>query len=419
MIKENGFDIAVIGGGPAGMMAAGRAAELGAKTILLEKNDKLGTKLLLTGKGRCNISNAEFDLKRLVENYGENGKFLFHAFSVFGPKQVIDFFENLGLKTKIERGKRVFPVSDRSEDVLKALIKHLIKNKTNIVCNSEVKRIDCQNRKIKKLVLKDKEIRAKNYIFCTGGKSYPLTGSSGDGFRWAESLGHHIEKLCPALVPVKTKESWVKDLQGLSLKNVEMSLFQKGKRDKTEFGECLFTHFGLSGPIVLDLSKRIGQLLEKGEVKISLDLKPALDFVKLDLRLQRDFAKYQNKSFKNSLADLLPRKLIPVIVSLSGIDPEKKTNSIFKEERYNLAKLLKNLEMTPEGLLGFNTAIITSGGVFLKEIDHKTMKSKIIDNLFFAGEVIDVDGPTGGFNLQMCWSTGYLAGENAAKNILL
>ena len=198
-----------------------------------------------------------------------------------------------------------------------------------------------------------------------------------------------------------------------------MSLFQKGKRDKTEFGECLFTHFGLSGPIVLDLSKRIGQLLEKGKVKISLDLKPALDFAKLDLRLQRDFTKYRNKSFKNSLADLLPRKLIPVVVGLSGIDPEKKTNNITREERHNLAKLLKNLEMTPESLLGFNTAIITSGGVSLKEIDHKTMKSKIIDNLFFAGEIIDVDGPTGGFNLQICWSTGYLAGENAAKNILL
>jgi predicted Rossmann fold flavoprotein len=294
----------------------------------------------------------------------------------------------------------------------------LAKNKTNIVCNSEVKRIDCQNHKIKRLVLKGGVITAKNYIFATGGKSYPLTGSTGDGFRWAENLGHHIEKLCPALVPVKIKEAWVKNLQGLSLKNIEMSLFQKGKKDKTEFGECLFTHFGLSGPIVLDLSKRIGQLLEKGEIKISLDLKPALDFVKLDFRLQRDFAKYQNKSFKNSLNDLLPRKLIAVVVNLSNIDPEKKTNNITREERHNLAKLLKNLEMTPAGLLGFNTAIITSGGVSLKEIDHKTMRSKIIDNLFFAGEVIDVDGPTGGFNLQMCWSTGYLAGENAAKDIL-
>ena len=419
MIKENAFDVAVVGGGPAGMMAAGRAAELGAKTILLEKNDKLGRKLLLTGKGRCNITNAEFDLKKLVENYGENGKFLFHAFSVFGPEQVIDFFENLGLKTKIERGKRVFPISDKSEDVLKALVRYLAKNKTDIVCGSEVRKIDCQNRKIKKLVSKDKEIRAKNYIFATGGKSYPLTGSSGDGFKWAETLGHHIERLSPALVPVKIKEAWVKNLQGLSLKNIEVSLFQKGKRDKTEFGECLFTHFGLSGPIVLNLSKRIGQLLEKGKVKISLDLKPALDFAKLDLRLQRDFTKYRNKSFKNSLADLLPRKLIPVVVGLSGIDPEKKTNNITREERHNLAKLLKNLEMTPESLLGFNTAIITSGGVSLKEIDHKTMKSKIIDNLFFAGEIIDVDGPTGGFNLQICWSTGYLAGENAAKNILL
>ena len=413
--KENNFDVAIVGAGSAGMIAAGRAAELGAKTILIEKNKKPGIKLLLTGKGRCNITNAEFNLKELVKNYGKNGNFLFHAFSIFGPKDVIDFFEKLGLKTKIERGKRVFPTSDQSKDVLKALINYLIKNKVDIIYDSEVVGVDCQNRKIKKLILRKREIAAKNYIFCTGGKSYPLTGSTGDGFKWASDLGHHIKDLSPVLVPIKIKEKWIKELQGLSLKNVEINVFQKGEKEKSEFGECIFAHFGLSGPIVLDISKKVGELLRNGEVKLSLDLKPALDSATLDERVQRDFKKYQNKSFKNCLVDLLPRKLIPVIVKLSNINPEKKVNTITREERHSLVKLLKNLEMTPVGLLGFDSAIVTSGGISLEEIDHKTMKSKIIDNLFFAGEIIDVDGPTGGFNLQACWSTGYLAGENAAK----
>jgi len=415
IIKEDKFDVAVIGAGPAGMIAAGRAAELGAKVILIEKNKKPGIKLLLTGKGRCNITNAEFNLRKLVENYGKNGKFLFHAFSVFGPKDVVNFFEKLNLKTKIERGKRIFPLSDKSEDVLRTLINYLTKNKVNIIYNSAVIGIDCKNNKIKKLILKNEEVVAKNYIFCTGGKSYPSTGSTGDGFKWAAGLGHRIEKLSPVLVPIKIKESWVKELQGLSLKNVEISVFQKGKKERSEFGECLFTHFGLSGPIILEISKNVGELLKNGEVKLLLDLKPALDFAKLDERVQRDFKKYQNKLFKNCLVDLLPRKLIPVIVKLSNINPEKKINMVTKEERHNLVRLLKNVEMTARELLGFDSAIVTSGGISLDEIDHKTMRSKVIDNLFFAGEIIDADGPTGGFNLQICWSTGYLAGESAAK----
>ena len=414
-IKEDKFDVAVVGAGPAGMIAAGRAAELGAKVILIEKNKKPGIKLLLTGKGRCNITNAEFNLRKLVENYGKNGKFLFHAFSVFGPKDIINFFEKLRLKTKTERGKRIFPLSDKSEDVLRALINYLTKNKVNIVYNSAVIGVDCKDHKIKKLILENEEIVAGNYIFCTGGKSYPLTGSTGDGFKWATDLGHRIKKISPVLVPIKIKENWVKELQGLSLKNVEISVFQKGKKERSEFGECLFTHFGLSGPIILDISKKVGELLKDGEVKLLLDLKPALDSAKLDGRVQRDFKKYRNKLFKNCLANLLPCKLIPVIVKLSNINPEKKVNMITKEERHNLVRLLKNLEMTVRELLGFDSAIITSGGISLEEIDHKTMRSKVIDNLFFAGEIIDVDGPTGGFNLQVCWSTGYLSGESAAR----
>jgi len=413
--QENSFDVAVIGGGPAGIMAAGRAAELGAKVVLIEKNKKLGQKLLITGKGRCNITNAEFDLRQLVANYGKSGKFLFHAFSVFGPQDVINFFEQLGLPTKIERGRRVFPTSDRADEVVSALTKYLTKNKVNILFDSPVVKIIHHNNKIEKLVLRDSEITAKNYIISTGGKSYPSTGSTGEGFRWAVDLGHHIKELSPALVPIKTKEPWIKELQGLSLKNVTIGVYQKGKKELSEFGECLFTHFGLSGPIILEMSKKVGELLKNGEVILSLDLKPALDFATLDKRAQSDFKKYQNKSFKNCLGDLLPRKLIPVIIKLSNINPEKKANSITKEERQGLVKLLKNLPMTATGLMGFDTAIITSGGVVLNEIDNKTMKSKIIDNLFLAGEMIDIDGPTGGFNLQLCWSTGYLAGESAAK----
>jgi len=303
--------------------------------------------------------------------------------------------------------------------VLVVLIKYLTKNKVNIIFDSPVVKIVHHNQHIEKLILKDGEITAKNYILSTGGKSYPSTGSTGEGFRWVTDLGHHIRELSPALVPIKTKENWVKELQGLSLKNVEINVYQKGKKEASEFGECLFTHFGLSGPIILDISKKVGELLKNGVVDLSIDLKPALDFMTLDKRVQSDFKKYQNKSYKNCLGDLLPRKLIPVMVKLSKINSEKKVNSITKEERQGLVKLLKNLPMTATGLMGFDTAIITSGGIVLDEIDSKTMKSKIIDNLFLAGEMIDVDGPTGGFNLQICWSTGYLAGQSAAKDATL
>ncbi len=408
------FDVAVIGGGPAGLMAAGRAGELGKKVVLLEKNKKPGRKLVLTGKGRCNITNAEFDLRALVENYGKEGSFLFHAFHKFGPQQVIEFFEKLGLKTKIERGQRVFPASDRAQDVLLALIKYLLKGRVTLVYGAEVIDIESKKNHINKLIFKNGEtVIAKNYILCTGGKSYPATGSTGDGYKWAKKMGHHIEELLPALVPLEIKEKWVGELQGLSLKNVEVNVLQQEKKQASVFGECLLTHFGLSGPIILDVSRKVGELLKKGAVEISLDLKPALDFETLDKRLQRDFQKYHSKLFQNSLDDLLPQKLIPVIVRFSGIDPLKKTSSVTREERHQLVKLLKNLKMTVARPLGFESAIVTAGGVSLKEIDDKTMKSKIIDNLFLAGEIIDVTGPSGGFNLQICWSTGHLAGENA------
>jgi len=412
------YDVVVIGGGPAGMMAVGRAAEFGAKTVLVEKNKTLGRKLLITGKGRSNITKAEFNPKEMVKKYGREGDFFLYPLSVFGPKKTIDFFEKRGLRTKIERGKRIFPESDNSGDVLNILINYLKLGKAEVMVGAEVKEIVRDKNTIRKIVLADgREIFAKNYIIAAGGKSSPGTGSTGDSYKWAEKLGHNVSKLRPALVPIKIKEDWPKMAQGLSLKNIELSVFQNGKKKDSRFGEMLFTHFGMSGPIVLDLGKIVGELLEKGEVKIILDLKPALDSQTLDKRIQNDFSKYSNKLFRNSLSDLLPQKLIPIFIELSGIDPVKEVNSVTREERHKTVRLLKSLEMTVSGVLGFEHAIVTSGGVSLKEIDSKTMKSKIIDNLFFAGEVIDLHGPTGGYNLQQSWSTGYLAGQSAAKNI--
>ena len=446
MFKENEiiFDVTIIGGGPAGMMAAGRAGEMGAKVVLLERNNALGRKLLLTGKGRSNITKAEFNSRELIKKYGREGDFLLYPLSVFGVKETIDFFEKKGLKTKTERGKRIFPESGKAQDVLNVLIKYLKSGGVKIMTDCEVKEIVKNKDRIAKVILKNgREIKAKNYIIATGGKSYPGTGSTGDGYKWAKELGHKVSKLRPALVPLRIKESWPKKIQGLSLKNVELTVFQKSsfyevktqmkmkenseggklhrhenKKQDSRFGELLFTHFGVSGPIVLDLSKIVCEFLdlpvgrqEKGVVKLILDLKPALDFQTLDKRIQSDFSKYSQKLFKNSLSDLLPQKIISIIVELSEINPLKKVNEITREERHRLAKLLKGLEMTVNSPLGFETAIVTSGGVSLKEINSKTMKSKIIENLFFAGEIIDLCGPTGGYNLQLCWSTGYLTGQ--------
>ncbi len=394
------------------MIAAGRAGEIGARVVLIEKNKKLGSKLLLTGKGRCNITNKTDKPREFINKFGKNGEFLFSSFSRFGIEKTIEFFEKKGLKTKIERGRRIFPKSDRAQDVLNILINYLKKSGVKIMTNCEAKEIIKDKNRIAKVILSGgEEIVAKNYIIATGGKSYPGTGSTGDGYKWAEKLGHKINKLRPALVPLKIKESWPKLAQGLTLRNVELTVSMGNKKLDSRFGELLFTHFGISGPIVLDLSNAIGELLEGGVVRLILDLKPALDFQTLDKRLQSDFSKYNQKLFKNSLSDLLPQKMIPIVVELSGIPPSKKVNEITREERHKLAKLLKGLEMTVSSLLGFETAIVTSGGVSLREIDSKTMKSKLIENLYFAGEIIDLHGPTGGYNLQLCWTTGYIAGQ--------
>jgi len=414
MVKEDKFDVVVVGAGPAGMMAAGVAAESGAKVILIEKNKQLGKKLLLTGSGRCNITNAEFNLNELVKNYN-NGKFLFHVFSVFGPKEAINFFAEIGVKTKIERGKRVFPINDDAKEVLDALNKYLAKNKVKILLNSEVVFVGHRGKKINKLFLKDREIIAQKYIFCTGGKSYPLTGSDGSGYKLAKKLGHTVIKPLPALSPIRVKEEWVKNLQGISLRDVKISVFQKEKKQFSEEGEFLFTHFGISGPAVLNISAKVGDLLEKGETKICFDLLPLLNQEEFGKKLEEISKRHPKKTIKNILSDFAPKKLVEILSDIAGIDKNKIANSISKIERGIIVKAFKNLEVTAENILGFDEAKVTRGGISLKEIDHKTMKSKIIDNLFFAGEIIDVDGKTGGFNLQMCWSTGYIAGESCAS----
>ncbi len=419
MINANSrkFDVAVIGAGPAGMMAAGRAAELGASVVILDKNRQPGVKLLITGKGRCNITRAENDAQRFVSEYGQQGRFLLSALSAFGVEQVIDFFNSHGVPTKTERGQRVFPVSDRALDVRNALVRYMEKNGVSVCLNEPVLSISRDGQRIKELNTHRGSYVARNYILCSGGKSYPSTGSDGQGLDWLKELGHRITPLRPGLVPIRVKEEWVQEVQGLSLKNVEVRLYQDDRKIDQRFGEALFTHFGLSGPIILDLSKKVGEILGRGRIRISLDMKPALSLEQLDARVQRDFLEYRNKAFKNSLADLLPRALIEPVIRLSQISPDRKVNSISREERHRLVSLLKGIDFTVMGLLGYDKAIITCGGVDLKDVDPRTMVSKLYDNLYLAGELLDLDGPTGGYNLQICWSTGYLAGQSAARQL--
>ena len=420
------YDLIVIGGGPAGMMAAGRAAERGANVLLLEKNDRLGIKLVITGKGRCNITNAEINTKNLVDIFGKPGRFLFSALNNFGNQDIINFFESRGLATKVERGNRVFPVSDSSLDVLDILKNYLAEHKVEIKYNTNIKNIITKNNEITKIILVDKskvngearegglgrELQAKKYIIATGGKSYPMTGSSGDAYQWLAKMGHTIVEPIASLTPILIKEKLIKELEGLSLKNVAINIYQANKKIDSRFGEALFTSNGMSGPIILDMSKNIGLALKNGDVKLVIDYKPKLDFKTLDKRVQNDFAKSNNKLFRNSLGDLLPRKLIPLIIKLSAIDPDQKANAITKEDRKKLLHLLKNFELNVKSLYGFNKAIVTAGGVSLKEVDPKTMQSKLIKNLYLVGEILDLDGPTGGYNLQSCWSTAYTAGDN-------
>lgn len=400
--------VIVIGAGPAGMMASISAAKENHKVILLESNERLGKKLYITGKGRCNVTNAK-DISEFFDYIPGNPYFLYSALYSYTNEQVIDFFEKGGTKLKVERGDRVFPVSDKSSDVIKVLSNSLNENKVKIMLNSKVKDIIVNNNKVEFVVLENgKTIHGDHFIICTGGASYPLTGSQGDGYKFAKKAGHKVISIKPSLVPIETKESWSKEVMGLSLRNVGFKIYEGKKKVYSNQGEMIFTHFGVSGPIVLSGSRFIK---EDKEYEISIDLKPALDEKELDKRVQKDFQKYLNKDYKNSLDDLLPKKLIPIIIKLSGIPEDKKVNSITREERRKLVTLLRDLRLKVKGLRPIAEAIVTAGGVDINEIDPSTMKSKIVNNLSFAGEVMDVDAFTGGYNVQIALSTGYLAGS--------
>ncbi len=404
-------NVIVIGGGPAGMIAAGIAAKNGNKTILIEKNEKLGKKLYITGKGRCNLTNAS-DPETLIKNITGNPYFLYSAFYTFTSQDTMEFFEKLGVRLKVERGNRVFPVSDKSSDIIKALERYLKINKVDVILKKEVDDIIIENKLIKGVHTKDNKLYlCDNLIIATGGLSYPVTGSTGDGYRFAKKAGHNVTKLYPSIVPLVSEEKWCSELQGLTLKNVSINLKVGGKTIYKDFGEMLFTHFGVSGPIILSASRFIIDKIDK-KPQIIIDVKPSLNEKELDNRILRDFKKYKNKAFKNSLSELLPKKLIPVIIKLSEIDENKQVNEITKEERKKLVYTLKNITINIKSTRDFSEAVITAGGVDVNDIEPSTMKSKIIDNLSFAGEVIDTDGFTGGFNLQIAFSTGYLAGNN-------
>lgn len=408
--------VIVVGGGAAGMFAAIAAAKNGHQVMLYEKNEKLGKKIFITGKGRCNITNAA-DMEELFDAVVTNSKFLYSSFYGYTNQNVIDFFEDAGVPVKIERGNRVFPISDHSSDVIRALEREMKKVGVKVCLNTEVKSVEAEKGKFNKVVLKDTTTQtADACIVATGGLSYRSTGSTGDGFRFAENVGHKVTQCFPSLVPMETKEPWICELQGLSLRNVEAKILDGKKELYKDFGEMLFTHFGVSGPLIISASSYVGKKFmdkngQKKELTLEIDLKPALTEEQLDQRVLRDFEENHNRQFKNAITKLFPTKLIPVMLELGGIDPEKKVNSIEKEERKQFVHLIKHFRMTLTGLRDYPEAIITKGGVNVKEIDPGTMESKLVKGLYFAGEVLDLDALTGGFNLQIAWSTGYAAGN--------
>lgn len=409
------YDVIVIGGGPAGIFAAGFAALQGSRVLLCEKNRQCGAKVLITGKGRCNITHAEEDPRRMVEVFGPQGKALLTALYAFGVDAVVDFFTQRGLRLQTERGGRIFPAMGDAADVQRLLNRFLLDSGVELKTGCPVTRIKVQDERICSVVTSQGGYSARNYVVATGGLSYPQTGCTGDGYRWACQTGHRLIETQPALVPLRLAVDWTAQVCNFNLKNVRISLVQNGKPVTERFGEAFFTPDGIGGPIVLDMSARVRDALKQGAVSLWLDLKPAVDESSFDRRLQRELAAAQNRSFAKSLNGLLPKALIPVFLQLAQIDPAKKCHSISREERLRLLALFKRLELPVLGVGGFNKAIVTSGGVALTDIDLRSMRSRKIENLYFAGEVIDLDGPTGGFNLQVCWSTGYLAGASAGR----
>lgn len=411
--------VVVIGGGPAGMMSAISAAKSGDKVVLLEKNNILGKKILITGKGRCNITSS-LDIDDFINNIPGNGRFLYSAFENFDNKDIIELLKKEGVSVKEERGNRYFPTSDRAEDVRMALERETKKAGVDVKLNSKVCGIEIEDSRVKSVVLENGKIDADKIILATGGKSYPLTGSNGEGYEIAKALGHTIKDVRGSLVPLIAEKSVCSKMQGLSLRNVGIMLYdiEKDKKIYSDFGEMLFTHFGVSGPTILSGSahllryKDVDKKISNGKIVLKIDLKPALSFEQLDARILRDFTEVKNKQFKNSLDKLLPKKMIDVVIDKSKIDPEKHVNEITREERMNLVKLLKCFVVRIDGFRPVDEAIVTAGGISVKEINPKTMESKIVSGLYFAGEIIDVDAYTGGFNLQIAYSTGFTAGKH-------
>lgn len=406
--------VLVVGGGAAGMIAAIFSARNGQEVHLFEKNEKLGKKIYITGKGRCNLTNA-CDMEELLDAVVTNRKFLFSSFYGFTNEETMEFFEELGLQMKTERGNRVFPMSDHSSDVIRVLQEELKRLNVKLHLNTKVTWIGEKEGEFSYLKLEDgTTVSGDACIIATGGNSYQTTGSTGDGYRFARDLGHTVTEIRPALVPIETKEAYVRELQGLSLRNVEVSIFDGKKELYREFGEMLFTHYGVSGPLILTASSFIGKKLEQKPLRLLIDLKPALSEEQLDARVLRDFEENKNRQFKNAVGKLFPSKLIPVMIELSGIDPDKKVNEISREERKRFVSIIKGVEITLTKLRDYNEAIITQGGVSVKEINPATMESKKVKGVYFAGEVLDLDAVTGGFNLQIAWSTGNAAGSCVA-----
>ena len=417
MEKTSIWDVVVVGGGPAGMMAASTSAKLGARVLLIEKNDTLGKKLLITGGGRCNVTNAELDNRKLLSKFKDNSKFLFSAFSEWSVKDTLDFFHLNNMPTKVENELRVFPVSNSAQSVWDVLVNDMKNNNVTIMSNSPVVEIVRENDVITGVKLKNKKIiLGRSLIIASGGTSRPETGSTGDGYKWLRSLGHTVVEPVASLVPIAVKDSWAKTLSGVSLRDIKISLFQNDVLQEKVLGKVLFTHVGVSGPTILNMSRSIGELLKYGSVVVSIDLLPGLNYGDLNLRLQEIFGENPTKKFKNSLTGLIPSAMNKALVELSGINPDIICNSVSRDERLQLVKLLKSVPLHVDKLLGLDKAVISSGGVPLTEIDTKTMQSRLYSNLFLIGDILNIDRPSGGYSLQLCWTTGHVAGKNAVAN---
>lgn len=407
------YDVVVIGGGPAGMMAAGQAAQRGAKVLLLEKNSSLGKKLLITGGGRCNITNNEPNVRKLLSMYKGNDKFLFSAFSQHAVTETLNFFHTHNLETKEEARKRMFPKTEKAQSVWNTLVEYMEEGNVTVLCSSPVKSINHTDGLVTSVTLaNNKEIYAKSFVLATGGKSRPETGSTGEAFNWLKELGHTIEEPNSALVPITISDPWVKTLQGVSLDTVKITLIQNDKKQLSDTGRILFTHFGLTGPTILNMSKFIGEILKYDQVFISLDILPQNDHGQLNQKLQEIFKREQNKKIKNSLGEFFSSNMSRVIIEKSKTDPDTACNSVTREQRLSLIETIKNLTMEVSGLLGSDKAIVTSGGVVLEEVDFKTMRSRLFPNLYLIGDILNIDRPSGGYSLQLCWTTGFVAAQS-------